>query len=101
MLKSRWIPTKDLQGYAQIIHGGMIALVLDELMGNLLWTLKHPAVTAQMTVKFHRPARVGRPINCEARIKSQRGRLFEMEAQARTPAGKQIASASATCLEIQ
>ena len=76
-------------------------MVLDELMGNLLWTLKRPAVTAQMTIQFHRPAPVNHPVYCEARIKSQRGRIFEMEAQARTPSGERIASASATCLEIR
>ena len=100
ILKTRWTPTKELQGYAGIVHGGMIALVLDELMGNLLWTLKRPAVTAEMTVRFHRPARVHQPLIAQARVKSQRGRVFEMEAQIRTPAGKRVASASAICVVV-
>lgn len=84
VLKTRWSPTKELQGYAEIVHGGMIALV-----------------TAQMTVRFHRPARVNQPLLAQARVKSRRGRVFQMEAEARTPAGKQVASASATCVQIK
>lgn len=101
VLRTRWIPAKELQGYAGIVHGGMIALVLDEMMGNLLWTLKHPAMTAEITVRFHRPARVHQPLLAQARVKSRRGRVFQMEAEARTPAGKRVASASATYVQAR
>ena len=101
VIKSRWIPTKEFQGYADIIHGGMIALILDEVMVNFLWKLENPSVTGEMTVRFHRPARVGEPIDFEAHVGSQKGRLFQMKGTAKTSAGRLIASASASCIRVK
>jgi len=98
LIQTRWTPTKQFQGYSNIVHGGMIALVLDEMMGNLLWKLKRPAVTAELTVRFHRPAYVGTPISCEAYVKEERGRLFWMEAKAENAAGQILATATAKCV---
>ena len=98
LIQTRWTPTKQFQGYAEIVHGGMIALVLDEMMGNLLWKLKKPAVTAELTVRFHRPAHVGTPIACEAYVKEEQGRLFWMEAKAEDSTGRILATASAKCV---
>ena len=99
-IKTKWIPKKEFQGYADIVHGGMIALVLDELMVNLLWTLQHPAVTAEIAVRLHRPARTDEPMDCEARIESKTGRLFRMKSEAKNPQGKLIATATAKCIAV-
>ena len=98
MIQTRWTPTKKHQGYVNILHGGIMALVLDEMMGNLLWKLKKPAVTAELTVRFHRPAYVGKPISCEAYIKQEQGRLFWMEAKAEDLTGRIVATATAKCV---
>ena len=98
-LATDWIPTKDLQGYAGIVHGGMTALVLDEVMGNLLWTLKRPSVTAQMSVRFLKPAYVGEKIHCQAHLKEEKGRVLHVEAVA-TRAGQKIAQASGVYIRI-
>ncbi len=100
-LKTRWIPVKEFQGYADIVHGGMIGLVLDEMMVNLLWVLKGPAVSAEFTVKLHRPAEVGAPLDCEAWVVEERGRIFEMKAEAKTGEGERVASAEARCLKVK
>ena len=98
VIHTRWTPTKQFQGYADIVHGGIIALVLDEMMGNLLWKLKRPAVTAELTVRFHRPAYVGTPISCEAYVKEERGRLSWMEAKAEDATGQILATATGKCV---
>ena len=99
-LKTRWTPSKDLQGYQDIVHGGMIGLVLDEMMVNLLWTLKRPSVTASLKLQLKRPAKVSEPLNCEAWVKEETGRIYLMEAEARNSKGEVVASASAKCLRI-
>ena len=100
VIESRWIPAKEHQGYADITHGGMIGLVLDELMGNLLWKLGFPSVTGEMTVRFLRPAKVGRPLECTARVRSRKGRVFEMEATAADSQGRPVACASGKFFNI-
>lgn len=103
-IRTRWTPLKEHQGYADIVHGGMTGLVLDELMANLLWKLNHPSVTAELAVKFLRPAHVGEPLECEAWIVSERkqGRrsVFHLRGVARH-SGRIVAEADARCVQIQ
>ena len=102
-IRTRWTPAKEHQGYADIVHGGMTGLVLDELMANLLWKLNCPSVTAELTVKFLRPARVGEPLDCEAWVVSEkgflRGRVYQMRAMARR-SGRVVAEASGRCIQL-
>ena len=98
---TRWTPSKEFQGYADIVHGGMIGLVLDELMVNLLWTLQWPAVTADLTIRFKKPAKVGVPLDCEAWVEDENGRLFLMQAEAKTSDGTVVAAASAKCVRLE
>ncbi len=99
-ISTRWTPAKAFQGYADIVHGGMIELILDEVMGNLLWKLGIPVVTAEMTVRFISPARVGQPIVFEAVIRRHRGRVYQMHGTAKSGAGRSIAEASAKYVQI-
>ncbi len=93
-----WTPSKELQGYANVVHGGMTGLVLDELMGNLLYLNGTPAVTAEMKVRFLRPGTVNEPLNCRAWIVEQKTegsrKSFQMESEAVNSLGKVIAKAS-------
>lgn len=100
VIRTRWTPAKEHQGYAGIVHGGMISVVLDELMGNLLWLTGTPAVTAEMSVRFLRPAKVGHPLECGARIRSGKGRVFEMHASARDAAGHMVAEATGKFIHL-
>ena len=97
-LRTRWTPAKECQGYRDIVHGGMISLVLDELMVNLLWTLHMPAVTATLNIRLRRPARVGEALDCEAWIKEESGRFFLMESHAQNAEGEIVATATAQCV---
>ncbi len=93
-----WTPAKELQGYANVVHGGMTGLVLDEVMGNLLYLTGTPSVTAEMTVRFLRPGTVNQPLNCRAWIVEEKiqgsRKSFQMESEATNDSGKVIARAS-------
>lgn len=99
-ITTRWTPAKTHQGYTDLVHGGMTALVLDELMGNLLWQLQRPSVTAELTVQFRRPARVGQPLLCDARIESDARRQVWMTASAKTTDGAVVAEARARYVQV-
>jgi len=100
-LKTRWAPPKEFQGYRDIVHGGILGLVLDEMMVNLLWTLKMPAVTAELKLRLSRPARVGEPLDCEAWIVSEEGRIIRTEGSARNQRGEVVARATARCVKVE
>ena len=99
-ITTRWTPAKTHQGYADIVHGGMLGLVLDELMGNLLWKLQRPSVTAELTVRFRQPARVGEPLVCEAQVDSEARRQMWMTAVAKTKEGAVVADARARYVQV-
>lgn len=73
---TRWTPEFAHQGWAGRVHGGLIALVLDETLSRaaleqhgLDW------VTAELNTRLRLPAAVGRPLVIRARIESVRRSL--------------------------
>lgn len=48
-------------------HGGIIATILDEAMGKMNKVRDAVAVTAEMTVHYLKPVRLGKPLRVEAR----------------------------------
>ncbi len=90
-----WFPRASHIGYADLVHGGLVGTVLDEAMAKLANELGHPAVTAELRVRFDRPVPVGRPLRVEARLVDARGRLLRAEAAALLEDGAEAATASA------
>ena len=59
-IQAEFIPHSSLQGYANIVHGGIISTLLDEAMGKLAFELGINCLTAEINVRFKNPAYVGR-----------------------------------------
>jgi len=93
--------TKEHQGYKDIVHGGLMTTVLDEMMVNLAWVEKKPCVTVEITVRLKKAARVGEEILFEGRLDREEGKLLFASAEARNTAGEILASATAKCLRIR
>jgi len=77
----RFVPRPEHQGYAGVVHGGVIATLLDEAMVKLAWKLGIPAVSAEITVKFKAPAAPGDELVVTARLTGETKRLIEAEAK--------------------
>ncbi len=75
-------PPEHLQGWANILHGGIISTLLDEAITHIgIGTYNGPAVTAQLEVRFRKPAPTGVKLYVSAeRIKVSR-RLIEAKAE--------------------
>lgn len=84
------------QGYQGIIHGGIIATLLDEVMARLVWEKAGPSATARMEVRYRRPAPVGAVIHVRGRITAVRrdGQLYETAATATLADGTILAEAT-------
>ena len=74
---TRWTPAKAHQGWADRVHGGLLALVLDETLSRAAHT-RHGLfwVTAELTTRLIKPALVNQPLRVQARIQSARRRLI-------------------------
>lgn len=51
----------SLRSYEGVLHGGVISAVLDAAMTNALRASGITGVTAELTVRFRAPTRIGRP----------------------------------------
>lgn len=94
-------PEKRHQGYIGITHGGLVSTVLDEVMTRYAHILGHNAVTGEMTVRFKRPARVGRRLRFAGRIEDENSRMLLAGASATDEDGSLVAEASAKIIKVK
>ncbi len=57
-----------LEGYAGVLHGGVISTLLDAAMTNALFAEGVTAVTAQLEVRFRHPVASGSPAVVRAEV---------------------------------
>ena len=100
LLTAKVVFSKEHQGYRNLVHGGMVAMLLDEIMVNLAWKEGIPAVTAELNVRLKKPTQVGEAVYFEGRIESEESRTLHTSATAKNQAGELLASATAICVRI-
>jgi len=88
------------QGWTGIVHGGLLATVLDETMARLLWEHDRNAITGRLKVRYHQPAKIGEKLTVRARITKDRARLIETQAQAVNADGTLVAEATAVSMGV-
>jgi uncharacterized protein (TIGR00369 family) len=76
-------PLPEHQGWQEIVHGGIIATVVDEIMTRLLWELGMEVVTAELTVRYRKPLKVGTPVRAIAWKERDLGRYIEVASSLR------------------
>jgi acyl-coenzyme A thioesterase PaaI-like protein len=100
-LISEAVVPKEYQGFADVVHGGILGVLLDELMVNLYWLKGEKAVTAEYQVRLKAPCPVNRKVLLSAwHVESKRNLLWT-QAEAKLEDGTVVAEASAKCMRIQ
>jgi len=99
VLRTQFTPQKVHQGYKDIVHGGIIALILDEVMVNLLWKSGRPAISAEIEVKLSQSVKPGETVYFEARISKDGKKVIYTQAKAMKQDQTLVASATAKCVE--
>lgn len=90
----------EYQGWMGIVHGGLLATVLDETMARLLWEKELNAITGRLNVRYHDRLSVGESVTVRARITKQRSPLIETSAEAAKADGTVVAEATAVSMEV-
>ncbi len=65
-------------GYDNLIHGGIIYSVLDDVMANWLFLRGVRAHTARCEIRYREPVEVGETLLLEGRLVKRKGRLAMM-----------------------
>jgi uncharacterized protein (TIGR00369 family) len=92
---------KEFQGWAEVVHGGILATLLDEMMAHAVWHFAGPGVTLSMEVRFHKPLRPGEAVRVRGVLHTTNGsrRLAEGEI-IRVADGQRIASGKSRFLLV-
>jgi uncharacterized protein (TIGR00369 family) len=85
---------ESLEGYAGVVHGGMVSSLLDGAMTNCLFARGIVAVTAEITVRFQRLLRIGEPAQVRAWVTRSTPHLHFLAAEI-TQSGSVAATARA------
>lgn len=97
---ARYDPRPEDQGFPDVMHGGLLSLLLDEAMGWAMYADDVFAVTAKMEVRFRRAVGLDAPLTARARITRQRGRRIEVEATLTNDAGDVLVESSALFIRM-
>jgi len=82
---------EEYQGGSGFLHGGIIALLLDEAMGKAARFHSEHAVTADLRVEYKRPIRVNSEIVVEGFVTRREGRQLYHQGEIRNEAGDLLA----------
>ena len=97
----------DQCNHAQVMHGGIITTILDEIMGMTLITLKieHLYVTINLTVDFLFGAKAGEKITAVSEVYRLGKKIANVEAKLYNAEGKLLAKSTsnlaATSIPVQ
>lgn len=88
------------RGYEGVAHGGMVALLLDEVMG---WAAncasRGATATGELNVRYRQPTPVDEPLRIEARVVRARNPLFMVEGALKKLDGTTCATGTAKLLK--
>jgi acyl-coenzyme A thioesterase PaaI-like protein len=93
---------REFQGWASVIHGGILATLLDEMMAHAVWHFAGPGLTLGLEVRFHAPLKPDEPILVRGVLHTQTGSRRLAEGEIIRPAdGVRIASGKSRFLLLE
>jgi uncharacterized protein (TIGR00369 family) len=87
------------EGFPGLIHGGIVAAILDEAMAKAILHAGWEAVTARMTTEYRQPLRSGVGYTVRGRVLECRGRRTVAASEIHDASGTVCASAEGIWLE--
>jgi uncharacterized protein (TIGR00369 family) len=99
-IETTFVPSDDYQGWNGVVHGGIIATLMDECMAKLAQFLGYRVVTASLTVRFKDVAKTGKPLSVRGEITKLSKKLIYAKAETRGEGGKVVAEAQAKLMVL-
>ncbi len=103
VVQTRFRAQPEHIGFKGVMHGGLIATVLDEIM---VWACavgtRKFAFCAELKVRFMNPVQPGAEVIASGELSANRkNRIFEAKADLRSPSGAPLAEATGKYLPIK
>jgi uncharacterized protein (TIGR00369 family) len=97
---TEFVPQPDHQGYDGIVHGGILAAVMDDAMANCLWLRGVAVVTAKIALRYREPIQVGSRLFVYGRLVQERKKTALAEGWVTTMAGTKVVEATGTFFKL-
>ncbi|MEA4909686.1 MAG: PaaI family thioesterase [Chloroflexi bacterium] len=90
------------QGYPGIVHGGVIAAMLDEAAGRCFMQGDPPRwkVTAKLSIRYRKPVPTGEPLKLLATVKNDLGMIATATSSLYDQGGRLLAEAEVTLADM-
>ena len=93
-----YVPQERHQGWPRVLHGGIVATLLDEAAAYVAYARGQHAATARLTIRYTRPASLDQPLRVRATLVRDARRMLTIESRVTTLDGDDIAAAEAVLL---
>ncbi len=104
-IETSYVAEKRHQGYREVLHGGFLAMLMDEVMVHLPYrVLGTWSVTAEMSVRLIKPVPTGERVRVRAFFlggdATEKARLFRVGAECSLQDGTVVARAEGKCVRV-
>ena len=99
--KGEYIAQNHFQGYKDILHGGILSSLLDEVMIKAILAQDLLAVTAEINVKFKKPVKIGEKLTLEGKVVGAKGKFLFTQGKVTNKAGELVAEALGKFFKIE
>lgn len=81
-------------------HGGVVAGIFDDVLGNVLTIIEQPAFTAELTIRYLAPTPLGVELEYRGRLVRRDGRKLWIDGECVAPDGTRVAEAAGLFIAI-
>ena len=92
----------DYEGYPGVVHGGIVAAMLDEVCGRAHMSGNPPRFmyTARLEVRYRKNVPIGQPLRVVGRVEKSKNRSATSKAVIYGPDGTALAEAEALLIDL-
>jgi uncharacterized protein (TIGR00369 family) len=90
--RAEYVAEEKFQGYKDILHGGIISALLDEVMIKAVIARGILVVTAEIQVKFIKPVKIGEKLFLEGKVTGEQKKIFTAEGTVSNSKGEIVAA---------
>jgi acyl-coenzyme A thioesterase PaaI-like protein len=95
ILRTEYTPDKMLQGWPGLLHGGIVATLLDEVMSNVAYATGKTCLTAEMQLRQRKPIDINETLIITAWITRHRSKIIETAGKITLKDGTIVAESNA------
>jgi uncharacterized protein (TIGR00369 family) len=90
--RAEYVAEEKFQGYKDILHGGIISALLDEVMIKAVIAKGILVLTAEIQVKFIKPVKIREKLFLEGRVTGEQKKIFTADGTVRNSKGEIVAT---------